>query len=347
MSGQAIALKLTDERPQIGGLPVEHRLALSDFARPPFGRKRSKVSGAGRNCIGNMRVQIVPTGSALGAEIRGVDLGQNPSDDDFARVRSAWLDHGVIFFRDQSITDAGLVRFSRRIGDLERSPASERAQTGGSSAPDFPEVWVISNVVVNGKPIGSLGAGEAEWHTDMSYVARPPIASVLYALEIPAAGGDTYFANMYDALADLPDRLRKKIESREANHDSSYTSAGELRVGAEPPVDVTQAPGARHPIVMPHPDTHRNALYLGRRTNGYICGLPVAESEALLDTLWAECTRAKLVYCHRWQVGDVVIWDNRCVIHRRDSFDPNARRIMHRTQINAPTDRASSGEAHA
>lgn len=292
-------------------------------------------------------MQIVPTESALGAEIRGVDLGQDLSEDDFEGIRSAWLNHCVIFFRGQAITDEALVRFSRGIGDPARSPASEGAKAGGSSAPDFPEIWIISNVVENGKPIGSLGAGEAEWHTDMSYVASPPIASVLYALEIPAVGGDTHFANMYDALADLPDDLRAKIEGRQANHDSSYTSAGELRVGADPVVDVTLAPGTRHPIVLPHPDTDRAALYLGRRTNSHICGLPVADSEALLDSLWAECTRADLVYSHRWRVGDVVMWDNRCVIHRRDAFDPKARRIMHRTQINARADRSGSGARHA
>ena len=285
-------------------------------------------------------MEIVPTGTALGAEVRGVDLARDLSEGDFAQVRSAWLDHGIIFFRGQDLADADLVRFSRRFGDLERSPAGEWAEAGGSSAPAFPEIWVISNVIENGKPIGSLGAGEAEWHTDMSYVDRPPIASVLYALEIPETGGDTYFADMNRALADLPGELRGRIEGREANHDSSYTSAGELRAGAEPVVDVTRAPGARHPIVLPHPDTGRDALYLGRRTNAYVCGLPVAESEALLDALWTECTRPALVYRHRWRAGDVLMWDNRRVIHRRDPFDPTARRVMHRTQINA---RASAG----
>lgn len=280
-------------------------------------------------------MEFVPTGSALGAEVRGIDLARDLSDTDFVQVRSAWLDHGIIFFREQSLSDADLVRFSRRFGDLERSPAGEWAEAGGSSAPEFPEIWVISNVVENGRLIGSLGAGEAEWHTDMSYVDRPPIASVLYALEIPKSGGDTYFADMNLALADLPPDLRARIEGREANHDSSYTSAGELRAGAEPVVDVASAPGARHPIVLPHPDTGRHALYLGRRTNGYVSGLPVAESEALLDALWAECTRPSLVYRHRWRAGDVLMWDNRRVIHRRDPFDPTARRIMHRTQINA------------
>jgi len=174
----------------------------------------------------------------------------------------------------------------------------------------------------------------------MSYVDQPPIASVLHAIEIPDVGADTSFANMYEALARLPADLMERIRGRFANHDSSYTSAGDLRVGAEPVVDVTRAPGARHPVILRHSESGRDALYLGRRTNGYVHGLPVEESEALLDSLWSECTRAALVYRHQWRIGDVLMWDNRCVIHRRDEFDPNSRRIMHRTQINAREMRA-------
>lgn len=282
-----------------------------------------------------MTVEVVPSGAALGAEIRGVDLSRPLGEDDLAHIRAAWHEHAVLLFRNQDITDDDLVRFSSRFGELELSPAGEWDARGGSSAPAHREIWVISNVIENGKPIGSLGAGEAEWHTDMSYVANPPIASVLYALEIPEGQGDTWFANMYRALAELPPSLRARIEGRLANHDSSYTSAGDLRVGAAPVTDVALAPGARHPIVLRHPDTGRDALYLGRRTNGYVCDLPVAESEALLDELWDACTRSDLVYRHRWRVGDLLMWDNRCVIHRRDAFDPDSRRIMHRTQINA------------
>jgi taurine dioxygenase len=285
-----------------------------------------------------MEIEVIPAGSALGAEIRGVDLGRDLSVRDFERIRSAWLEHCVVFFRGQAITDEELVRFSRRIGDLELGPASERAGSGGSSVAMFPEVWIISNVIENGVPIGSLGAGEAEWHTDMSYIEEPPIASVLHAIEIPDVGADTSFANMYEALAKLPSDLLQRIEGRFANHDSSFTSAGELRVGADPVGDVTRAPGARHPVILRHPETGRDALYLGRRTNGYVQDLPVGESEALLDLLWAECTHPELVYRHQWRIGDVLMWDNRCVIHRRDAFDPDSRRIMHRTQINARPD---------
>ena len=169
----------------------------------------------------------------------------------------------------------------------------------------------------------------------MSYVDRPPISSVLHALEIPDVGADTSFANMYEALAKLPNVLLGRIKGRFANHDSSYTSAGDLRVGAKPVIDIARAPGACHPLILCHPEAGRDALFLGRRTNGYILDLPVEESEDPLDLLWTECTRDELVYRHQWHVGDVLMWDNRCVIHRRDEFDPGSRRIMHCTQINA------------
>jgi taurine dioxygenase len=178
-----------------------------------------------------------------------------------------------------------------------------------------------------------LGDKEAEWHTDMSYVAEPPMASVLHSLEIPAKGGDTSFANMYKALETLPDDLRREIEGRVCNHDSSTTSVGELRAGAGAVVDVRVAPGAKHPMIRTHPATGGKALYLGRRLNAYVPGLDLAASEKLLDALWAHCTKPEFAWTHRWRVGDLLIWDNRAAIHRRDSFSGAERRVMHRTQI--------------
>jgi len=194
-------------------------------------------------------------------------------------------------------------------------------------------VLVISNVVENGVAIGQLGAYEALWHTDMSYVAEPPCASALYALEVPQSGGDTGFCNMYRALETLPADLRHAIEGRVCRHDASRNSAGELRRGFADVSDASQSVGAEHPIARTHPVTGRKALFLGRRRNAYIPGLPLADSEALLDALWAHATRPDLAWYQQWRVGDLVLWDNRCVMHRRDAFDPAARRVMHRTQI--------------
>ena len=149
----------------------------------------------------------------------------------------------------------------------------------------------------------------------------------------PPSGGDTSFASMIKAYATLPEDLKRAIAGRTAKHDSSYTSVGELRRGSKEIVDPREAPGASHPIVRLHPDTGVPALYLGRRRNGYIDGLSLEESERLLDRLWAHCTDPKLAYAHKWKQGDILVWDNRSVIHRRDAFDPATRRIMLRTQI--------------
>ena len=200
-----------------------------------------------------------------------------------------------------------------------------------------PEIYVVSNVIENGVPIGSLGAGEAMWHTDMSYLEIPPKASMLYALEVPAAGGDTYFCNMYRAYESLPDPLKQRIAGLSLKHDGTYNSGGYVRQGVTAVDDPVTSPGAYHPLVCRHPETGRRALYLGRRRNAYIGGLPLAESESLLDELWSYATRDEFTWHNEWQAGDVVLWDNRCTMHRRDPFDPSSRRILHRTQIKGET----------
>jgi taurine dioxygenase len=169
----------------------------------------------------------------------------------------------------------------------------------------------------------------------MTYVESPPMAAILHALEVPPSGGDTYWANMYLACETLPAELKKKIEGRKAVHDATYNSAGMLRKGYKELTDPREAPGARHPLVRTHPETGRECLFLGRRRNSFIVGMALEESDALLDALWAHATRAELTFRQQWQAGDVLIWDNRCTLHRRDAFDPSARRLMHRTQIKA------------
>ncbi|PKQ09942.1 MAG: taurine catabolism dioxygenase TauD [Alphaproteobacteria bacterium HGW-Alphaproteobacteria-12] len=279
-----------------------------------------------------MTIEIIPTGAALGAEVRGLDLSKPLSGDAFEAVRQAWYDHIVLLFRGQKMSDDDLIRFSRNFGTLDIAPASATDMAGGQ-AKSRPEIWIISNVVENGEPIGALGDKEAEWHTDMSYVAEPPMASVLYSLEIPPSGGDTSFANMYMALEALPADLRAAVEARIVRHDASTTSTGELRAGAHAVADVRAAPGAKHPAIRTHPETGGKALYLGRRLNGYLEGYSVEESEGLLDRLWAHCAKPQFAWTHRWALGDLLIWDNRVAIHRRESFDGRARRVMHRTQI--------------
>jgi taurine dioxygenase len=286
-------------------------------------------------------VIVRPTGAALGADVDGVDLGQDLSPSTIDAIKQAWSDHLVLRFRGQHLDDDQLMRFSALFGELDLAPviAASRVQIRGedryvdSAEEGHRYISIISNVVENGVAIGALGAYEAIWHTDMSYNPEPPIGSALYALEVPPAGGDTGFANMYLAYETLPEELRRRVEGRLCRHDSSRNSAGELRRGYTDVTDPREAPGADHPIVRNHPVTGRKALFLGRRRNAYVQGRELDDSERLLDVLWEHATRPQLTWYQQWRVGDLVLWDNRCVMHRRDEFDPTSRRLMHRSQI--------------
>jgi taurine dioxygenase len=276
-----------------------------------------------------MSITVTPTGAALGAEIGGIDL-RRIGDSEFAAIHRAWLDHQVLLFRGQALNDDDMIAFSRRFGELDFAPIQEN---GRRFVDGHPEIYVVSNVIENGVAIGSLGAGEAVWHTDMSYLEDPPKASMLYAIEIPPAGGNTGFTNMYHAYEALPDALKQRVTGLRVKHDGTYNSGGYVRQGVTPTDDPREAPGMYHPIVCTHPESGRKCLYLGRRRNAYIEGLALAESEALLDEVWRYATRDELSWYNTWRVGDVVLWDNRCTMHRRDPFDASSRRIMHRTQM--------------
>src|SRR5213593_21813 len=284
------------------------------------------------------RVEITASGKPLGAEIRGVDL-KTIDADDFESIYRAWLDHQVLLFRDQRLTDEHLIAFSRRFGELDHAPIQE---SGRRFVEGHPEIYIVSNVIEKGQPIGSLGAGEAVWHTDMSYLDDPPKARMVYALEVPAQGGNTYFCSMYRAYELLPETLREKIAEFSLKHDATYNSGGYVRQGTAAVDDPLHSPGVYHPLVYTHPETQRRVLYLGRRRNAYIKGLPLSESESLLDELWSHATDEASVWCREWQVGDLVMWDNRSTMHRRDAFDDNSRRILHRTQIKASARSACS-----
>jgi taurine dioxygenase len=274
-------------------------------------------------------IDIVPTGAALGAEVRGIDL-KSPGEGQFAALERAWHQHQVLLVRGQTLRDQDLIAFSRRFGDLDWAPVQE---TGRRFVEGLPEIYIVSNVTVNGQPIGSLGAGEAVWHTDMSYLEVPPMASMLYALEVPPAGGNTSFCSMYAVYEALPAQLKQRIANLKIKHDGTYNSGGYLRQGVTATDDPRTSPGAVHPLVCTHPDTGRRMLYLGRRRNAYLTGLELPESEALLDQLWQFVEKPEFAWEHVWQVGDLVLWDNRCTMHRRDPFDAASRRVMHRTQI--------------
>jgi taurine dioxygenase len=229
-----------------------------------------------------------PLSAAVGAEIRGADLA-HLSDAEFAQIEHAWCKHSALLFRDQRLGHDALIAFSRRFGELDPPPVNEN---GKKFVEGYPDIYVVSNIIgADGTPIGSLGAGEAVWHTDMSYLPAPPDASLLYAVEIPPAGGDTWLCGLIAACRTLPQHLRKAVAGRSIKHDGTYNSGGYLRAGLTDSSDPMHSVGTPHPIICTHPPSGMHTLYLGRRRNAYVVGLPLDESEALLDALWAHAAQ--------------------------------------------------------
>ncbi|MGE0802243.1 MAG: TauD/TfdA dioxygenase family protein [Lautropia sp.] len=274
---------------------------------------------------------IRPSGGSLGADIQDIDLGRPLSDRAIRRLKDAWYQHLVLRFRGQSLDDHQLVAFTRQLGTIDAAP--KRSATTRFDTPESDYVLTISNVLENGQPIGELGNAEAYWHQDMTYHPQPPVGAILYALEIPPAGGDTSFCDLYGVHDALPASLRTRIESLSCIHDISLDSSGRPRKGYAATTDPRQAQGPTHPLVRHHPRSGRKHLYLGRRPFAYIPGLSLDDSEALLDELWANANQSPHRWTQTWEVGDLILWDNRCTMHRRDAFDPSSRRVMHRTQL--------------
>ncbi len=276
-------------------------------------------------------MNISPITPHFVADICDIDI-KTISDNEFEELYQAWLTYGVIRIRGQQIGEDELQTFSARFGPLEeipmgRLPESERAKIKNRY------VTQLSNIIEDGKPIGGLGNAEARWHSDMTYVETPPPASVLLGVEIPDEGGDTYFADQNAALAAMPQALIERLGKLSIKHDAAHTSIGKLRPGFEPFEDPRDAPGASHPAIITHPETGKQALYLGRREWGYIESLSLEDSEVLLDEIWAYAARTENVWRQQWQPYDLIIWDNRRVLHRRDDFDSNSRRLMKRCQV--------------
>src|SRR5204862_3644763 len=289
----------------------------------------------------SMSMPASPLAAGRGADIVGVELRGTLTPTDREAIRAAWLGNLVLRFRDQPMDDGQHMAFTRQFGELEFNPGALTARqygvendSAGRRAEVPPEISVISNIIEEGKAIGGLGDGEAFWHTDSSFVDVPPAASLLRSIEVPpaSAGGATEFLNMYSAYDTLAEEVKARIDGLMMIHAATHSSGGKANRGFETVTDVTKVPGARQPMVRTHPETGRKALFLGRRINAYVIGLKVAESEALLDLLWAHTVQEKFTWRQEWRVGDLIWWDNRCAMHRRDSFDAASRRRMHRPQ---------------
>lgn len=275
-------------------------------------------------------LSVAPSGAALGAEIRGLDLTRPLDPSAKQAVTELWHRHLVLLFRDQNLSDQALIAFGRQFGLLHR--------TGGLAYGDkppgtAPEIEIISNQPDDAVPAGARPSAECTWHTDMSMFERPASASILHAEDVPSHVGQVRFTNLYRAYETLPADLRRRVEAKRSIHDFAYTAMGELRAGFDPVIDKSKGPGADHPIARRHPGTGRKALFLGRKGYGYVLGLPVAESDDLLEALWSHMTRPEFVWEHDWRNGDLVMWDNRCCAHSRAAFDPSLRRRLRRVTV--------------
>ena len=276
-------------------------------------------------------MRIRKAAASISADIEGVDLADVDSTE-FRGIYGAWLEFSVLRIRDQELTKDELQGFSERFGPLEYAPMGNITAEQLADVPT-PFVTNISNIVEDGRPIGGLGSGEANWHTDMSYIERPPTASILIAVEVPEVGGDTEYCDMHAAFESLPAELSDRVRNLSIKHDAAHDSVGNLRRGFDHSTSPMEAPGCVHPIVRRHEETGRDALFLGRRQDAYIPQMDLDESEALLDKIWDYVALEGHSWVQRWRKGDVVMWDNRSVMHRRMSFSASSRRLMHRTQV--------------
>ena len=276
-------------------------------------------------------MKLINSVKSLGGEIVDLDISNELTQDQINFINKSWDERLVLVFKKQNLDDHKLINFSKYFGELD--PPGPNPY-GITFLPEFPEINVISNVKnEQGTPIGNLGDCEAVWHADMTYLQLPPKAGILYALEVPENQGNTHFANMAIAYNELPNKLKEKIDDKILIHDSAHNSAGMLRKGYSEVDNPSETPGARHPMVITDKNTNKKLLFLGRRPHAYIIGLELEESENLLNEIWEHATQEKFTWTQKWEKGDLLMWKNLNVLHKRDAFDPNTRRVMHRTQI--------------
>lgn len=291
-------------------------------------------------------IEVIPSGKALGAEVQGIDLSQEASAAVVARLKEIWADHLVLLLRGQFLEKQRLVEIADMLGGL-MVPGSRNFyikdghKPGSARVSDVKGVTQISNLGQDGKPqkfTEGSGSQELLWHSDNSYMESPPMGSLLNAVQVPVnGGGHTRFCNQYLAYETLPAELKQAIEGKHMRHDRSRNTSGKVRVTFEKAATRDDVIGPVHPIVRIHPVTRKPALYLGRRYDGpssHIIELPETESETLLDKLWAHATQEEFVWEQDdWQPGDLIMWDNQCVMHSRTEVDHTQARLLNRVLV--------------
>ena len=273
------------------------------------------------------RIGVLSLAREIGAEIIGVDLSRPLDEAGFGVIRDAFHRHCVILFRGQQLGEDDQAGFASRFGPLASAVNRNSGQSAQNSAS-----FLISNVRENGKLIGALPDGEMLFHSDQCYVERPCMAALLYGIEIPSQGGETIFANMYAAWDALPPDLKNAVEGRRAINIFEYNEEGGYGLSAMDlyPHVPEGAKAYAHPVVRTHPATGRKALYVNRGMTLCIEGMQRGESDALLLRIFDHQEQSGFQYVHRWQVGDLIMWDNRCTLHARNDFPASERRILRR-----------------
>ncbi len=279
----------------------------------------------------DIAIEIVPMGGPCGAEIRGVDLSRPMSVATLAQVQKAWNDHLVIFFRGQDVTQEQQLAFAGRFGELgarKQAPDRLREKAEGVLQLD-PKILLVSNIKMDGVPIGAFGDGDMWFHIDSGYSQRPYRYTFLYGVELPSSGGNTLFSNMYKAYDAVPERLKKHLAGKRALHIHEYKRTAQVDVDG----DISDAPHWYHPVFITHPYTGKTALFVDRLMTARIEGVPKAESDEILAELYEIGERPEFIYAHDWQLGDFVMWDNLATIHARTDFPRGERRLMRRCTV--------------
>ncbi len=291
------------------------------------------------------QLEIIPTGYKTGAEVKGVDLTKSLSKKKQKILRQAWADYQVLLFRNQILTDDHLTATANIFGGARGTESRDMFlkggyKAGGKHVPSRAHFSFISNLDEAGKPTernAGLGSVEVDWHTDQSYTRIPNAGTLLYSLKIPDnGGGDTSFSNQYLAYETLPLDLKEACQGKYQRHDISRNSVGQVKPSQRLPKSLKEVEGPDHPLLRVHPVTGKTALYLGRRRaspGNYIIGMNQSESDAFLGQLWDHATKDEFKWTHRWRVADLLVWDNRCVMHHRSALDPSKPRVMNRTMV--------------